>query len=1097
VIGTQIGKYKILAELGEGAMGSVYRAEDSQTGDLVAIKMLKPSLVQSNPELITRFAREGQALRDLNHPNIVALLDVIEENDQHFLVMEYVTGGDLASQIKTTPGGMPVSQALPIALDLADALTRAHRLNIIHRDLKPANVLLAQDGTPRLSDFGIAHFSNDGASSLTQEGAIVGTLAYISPEGCMGQPIDERADIWSFGVILFEMLTGGRPFAGDTTVSTITAILYTPLPDPQALRADIPAGISDLLYRMLDKNRESRIPSIRLVGAEIEGLIKGTSTPVPHPRQDTSAPHAPQKSIFQTPTPEPTAGKHNLPAQPTPFVGRETELAELKRLIADPQARLITLLGPGGMGKTRLSLETAAASVNQFEHGVFMVELAPLSHPAGIATAIAEVLEIKLVDGATPQDQVLNYLKNKNMLLLLDNFEHLIEGASIAGEILQHAPGVKVLATSRHKLNLSGESIFTIGGMEFPAWETPADAMRYSAVQLFLQSARRARVDFDLKENDLDFVARICKMVQGMPLGIVLAAAWVDTLPLAEIATEMARSVDFLESELQDLPERHRSMRAAFEYSWRLLGDEERDIFSKMAIFQGGFEREAAQQITGISIRMLTTLVNKSLLQRNLQSGRFGVHELLRQFAAETLDQSGHHDAVSEAHSRFYLAYLTERERDVKGRRQLPALDEIEIDFENVSLAWQDALRRSDAAAIGAALESLYWFTFYRGRKEAGADLLAAARQRWPDPGGAGAEALAGRLLVYYPPTEALEASYRRAMEIARQHDDPQAVAFAANELGRYLAHQLVDPPAGLALMDESLALYHTLGDDFAIGRVLDDLSFAHLYDSAALKLSLAEESLALRRRSGDRVGEGGVLMNLSVSYMQSHQISRAREMSHTAQAIAREMRDHANYAWHSMLLASHALLDGDIEESERLLQEAWPLMEDVNIPDLTIEVHLFKAMHLALSGDPDQALQMLRQTYPIESPFSMHTQQAYAAYSLTALVHHDDAELDRLARLMVGQAKSIGITDYESHSELLPFIAVLFLRQHKLEQAAHCFALANASLFASFIEVSKEITAAQAELESQLGADRLRQIAEQVTPEDTNPLVDEFLAGP
>jgi serine/threonine-protein kinase len=211
--------------LGRGGMGNVYRGVNSQTGEAVAIKVLKPEIVASDADLVTRFVREGQALRQLNHPNIVKMLAASEQDGQHYLVMEYVSGGSLHDLIAGA-GPLPVSRVLEIALDLADALTRAHRLNIIHRDLKPPNVLLAADGTPRLTDFGLAP-QLDGPRT-TQTGMIMGTVDYLSPEGCEGQPLDERADIWSFGVILFEMLSGERPFKGDSLLTTLTAILRQP-----------------------------------------------------------------------------------------------------------------------------------------------------------------------------------------------------------------------------------------------------------------------------------------------------------------------------------------------------------------------------------------------------------------------------------------------------------------------------------------------------------------------------------------------------------------------------------------------------------------------------------------------------------------------------------------------------------------------------------------------------------------------------------------------------------------------------------------------------------------------------------------------------
>lgn len=256
--------------IGQGGIGEVYYGIDQQTGEPVAIKALKPHVVEDNPKLVERFRREGEALKELNHPNIVKVLAVIQEGKNHYLVMEYVGGGSLYDLIKQE-GKLPLDRVLHTALDLSDALTRAHRLRIIHRDIKPANVLLASDGTPRLTDFGAARIEK--LKTLTGEGGIVGTVSYLSPEACQGKHIDARTDIWSFGIMLFEMLTGQRPFDKTTTMATVLSIIKNPLPDLMILRPDAPPNLVNLIYQMLEKDRDRRTSSMRLVGAELESII--------------------------------------------------------------------------------------------------------------------------------------------------------------------------------------------------------------------------------------------------------------------------------------------------------------------------------------------------------------------------------------------------------------------------------------------------------------------------------------------------------------------------------------------------------------------------------------------------------------------------------------------------------------------------------------------------------------------------------------------------------------------------------------------------------------------------------------------------------
>ncbi len=371
--------------LGRGGMGEVYRATDTQTGETVAVKALNPQVVARDPEILERFLREGDALRQLNHPNIVRMVTALQEDGQYYLVMEYVGGGSLEALLQQQ-GRLPAERAIEIGLDLADALTRAHRLGILHRDLKPANVLLATDGTPRLADFGIAYVS--AIPRLTQTGILVGTVDYLSPEVCQGEPPEERSDIWAFGVMLFELLCGQLPFKGGNITAKLTAILTQPTPDINLLTQDVPDALVDLVYRMLEKDLQQRIPSVRMVGAELEALLKGWQITPPHPGTI--------ESRFETPTPSPQKPKRNLPVQLSHFiglekeivqagtpidhvvrgslVGRDRELAEalqVWRKARQGESGILLISGEPGVGKTRLARELISQA--QVEGGASLV----------------------------------------------------------------------------------------------------------------------------------------------------------------------------------------------------------------------------------------------------------------------------------------------------------------------------------------------------------------------------------------------------------------------------------------------------------------------------------------------------------------------------------------------------------------------------------------------------------------------------------------------------------------------------------------------------------------------------------------------------
>lgn len=303
-------RYELHEMIGRGGMGTVYKGYDTQTRQTVAIKSLDALVVARDPGLVERFRREGEILADLKHPNIVRAIAAVEEDNQHYLIMEYVSGGSLQDLLERE-GRLPVHRVVEIGLDLADALTRAHRLKIIHRDLKPANVLIASDGTPRLTDFGIARITD--GTRLTETGSLMGTYAYLSPEACQGQTLDARTDIWAFGVMLYELLTGQTPFETDNAAAILIAILQREPTDIREINPNVPEPLAILIHAMMIKDREQRISSTRRVGAELEAILasldgetyESSSTPLPSRFADTPTNDEPIIVTTATTTSEP------------------------------------------------------------------------------------------------------------------------------------------------------------------------------------------------------------------------------------------------------------------------------------------------------------------------------------------------------------------------------------------------------------------------------------------------------------------------------------------------------------------------------------------------------------------------------------------------------------------------------------------------------------------------------------------------------------------------------------------------------------------------------------------------------------------------
>ncbi len=416
--------------------------------------------------------------------------------------------------------------------------------------------------------------------------------------------------------------------------------------------------------------------------------------------------------------------KLNLPAQPTTFIGRKLELAEARQLLGN--TRLLTLIGPGGIGKTRLALRLAGEVQDQFNDGVCFVNLAAIDRAADLTQIVADAIEFPLSTDAEPQDQLLRYLRNRRLLLVMDNFEHVLDGAWLVSNILQGASGVKIIATSRGRLELQGEAILGVSGMSFPDSSDADGIQGHDAIELFAQSARRVLPGFDPNGGTFESVIRICRMVQGMPLAIELAAAWLDTITIEEIEAELRRSLDILSTDMRDVPDRHRNIRAAFDRSWSLAGEAEREVFKRLSVFRGGFTRDAAQAVAGATLELLASLVGKSFVRHDPKSGRFEIHELMRQYGQEQLDQDVEASrAAHEAHAAYYAALMDSRWDQLRDKRQLAALQELDADIENIRTAWRLSASELDVSRMWQFAPSMGLVYWIRGWSYTGLDLFS------------------------------------------------------------------------------------------------------------------------------------------------------------------------------------------------------------------------------------------------------------------------------------------------------------------------------------------------------------------------------------
>jgi predicted ATPase/DNA-binding SARP family transcriptional activator len=630
--------------------------------------------------------------------------------------------------------------------------------------------------------------------------------------------------------------------------------------------------------------------------------------------------------------------QHHLPAYATPFIGREAELAALDDFVADPSVRLVTIVGPGGIGKTRLAVAAAerVLAAGIFPEGLYFIDLAPLPETGRILPALADALNFPLPGGddLSAKRHLLDFLHQKRLLLLFDNFEHLLAGAQLLADILQAAPAVKVLVTSRERLHLRPEQVYPIDGLAFPDWETPEDAAEYTAVRLFLQSAQRIRPDFALRDDDdLTYLARICRLVAGMPLALELAASWADMLTLDEIASELQQGLDILETELRDLPERQRSVRASFDYTWRRLDEGEQVIFSQLSIFRGGFTRAAAQEVTGASLRQLSHLVNKSLIRFDSRHGRYELHALLRQYGAEKLARQPQLAAsTTDRHSNYYLQMLAGYTAALKGEGKRQALSAIDADLKNILLAWDYACAQQNIEAISNSLESLWRSYWDFGRRDLNEFEQAIASLRSGEALGARGIVL-GRLLA---------------------------------PLGRSYGWR-GDTAGAREMLEESLDLLQRLGAKKE--RLIPLLFLAEVQDSMAESNRLYREGLALARAVGDPWAIGHALVFLAGNARLVGEYQEALQLGREALEQFRQNRDKGGIATSLFELSWLAFDMGRYDEGVTLARESIAITQGFN-PMISVMGMFPLSLALYALGEYGEAEERIRQSLTVYREF-------------------------------------------------------------------------------------------------------------------------------
>ena len=679
----------------------------------------------------------------------------------------------------------------------------------------------------------------------------------------------------------------------------------------------------------------------------------------------------------------------NLPGQTTPFVGRLRELAEVRHHLLETERRLMTILAPGGMGKTRLAIEAArrvAAESDRYPDGVVFVGLAPVDTRAAAARTIADALGFRYGSDETPADQqLIAYLGEKQLLLILDNLEHLLADglAALIDNILTASPGVEVLTTSRERLNLRGETVLALGGLDAPQPSEQAgagDEQQSDAVMLFLQSARRVAPGFGLTAENMPHIVRICRLTAGMPLAIELAAGWTGVLAPAEIAAELEKGFDLLSTTMGDVPARQRSLRAVFDGSWALLSAAEQEAFLRLSVFRGGFRRVEGEEATGASLPLLLLLVNKSFLQRE-ENGRFGLQEQLRAFANQRLRQDQDaHTAAKQAHSRTYSDFLAAQLPRLRSADQLAALEEIDTDLDNVRVAVQWLVQQQAyEQLIARMMPGLFRYANLRLRFMELEPLLERALEALRAAGGVESN-VAGIILqtavvdiavqrlnfppFIYPHGDALfRAMWPYALEhreemgewfdLFLQHhmanvDGQQAyfvwlerldelrqggaawpLARALQMLGEVLFLTWRNQDLPLDLLGEALPLFRAEGDIFETAQSLYHLGWMQIwhgeYERAVRYIQEAQELLAAQ---GEHLRRGRMLREMQVIYLKLGQRRQAFSYLAEEQLLYRRLNRldllRESLHWESISAARYS----DLEHARRTRRESMALEE-------------------------------------------------------------------------------------------------------------------------------------------------------------------------
>jgi predicted ATPase len=922
-VGQHLGNYRLTRWLGKGAFADVYLGEHIYLNSQVAIKVLH---TQVDTHAAQDFLTAARHLSHLMHPHIIRVLDFGIEHQTPYLVMDYAPYGNLR-ELHPPGTTVPLLTVVAYTSAIASALQYAHEQHLLHHNLKPENVLVGPKHEVLLSDFGLALLTVGSETILVQQR--VGALDYMAPEQIRGQ-ISPASDQYALAVMVYEWLSGHLPFQ-EAAPERANEHLSLSLASLSELQPDISSSVEQVMFKALSKDPQSRFVDVLSFAAALEEAGQASSHVPPALSSDNEL-LVKSRHVRYT----------NLPHPLTPFLGREEVQQAVRTRLARPRVRLLTLSGAPGVGKTRLALALANDVLEEFTHGVCFVPLAPISDPDLAISAIAHALGLQEI-GERPLFEYLSaFLRSKQLLLLLDNFEQVLPAAPLLTDLLMACPELKILVTSRAVLRLEGEYVYKVPPLAVPDVQHLPEQETLSqvaSVALFADQAQANQSDFELTVDNAAAIAEICVLLEGLPLALVLAAARIKVLSPRTLLARLKQGFEVLTGDRRDAPAHQHTLRATITWSYNLLSAEEQSLFRSFCVFVGGCTLEAAEAVgTAASenitpiLDVISSLVDNSLLvQREQEAGkpRLYLLETIREYGLEALAACGELERAHNAHAAYYLALAEQAKPALVGAEQSSWADQLERDHKNIRAAMQWLLDQHEIEKTLRLATALQQFWLHRGYLSEGRRFLE----------------------------QALDAGRLDLVSIS-----PQVQASALYAAG-YLAYWQNDPGQAIVLLEESERLSRQLQDKRGIARSLTYLgAITHNRGEVVAAITMLEEALRLCKE----VGAKGELAELNVMLgavpLFRGEYTKARQIFEEGLALCKEVGNVWLTATFLYLLGWIAYEQGEYTNARRLTEKSLTHYRTLGRPILFMETLILFAYELLALGDESAARTLLEE---------------------------------------------------------------------------------------------------------------------------------------